>query len=320
MTAHSSALRDVYSVPRPGADFALHPLPPTEVLRSAVMENLRALDWNRYFTIPEQLQRNVVFGPEGMSHPLVLTRGAEAGMLALATSRRPMRIWVPEHSYPGYKRVAAAIQADLVEYRTLSQASTGANSSQAGNDWIVITDPGNPTDCAVPTDDWSSVNDAGFQLIVDSVYSMPGTSQFTKIVEAAVNAGGLVLFSFSKRIPLPGLRLGGIIGKESSQLPPIAHHHASVLDAAVLLALTEHRVMQSLAHQRLEVEHLHREIEQAVLQLGFPIRGSESGIFITTENAPIFTGIDGKRFSSGLLRAHSTQRNLETLLVLGGIR
>lgn len=316
MFTGSDAQCPVYSAPRPGADFALYPLQPTVALRTAVIENMTALDWNRYYKIPEQLLRKAVFQTEKDAHHLVLTRGAEAGMLALAVSQRPARIWVPEHSYPGYMRVASAIQAELKEYRTLSEALNAGHSKNEIQDWIVITYPGNPIDCLISKNKWRGASEFGFQLIVDAVYSMPGTTEFTSIVEAAMGAGGIVLFSFSKCIPLPGIRLGGIITEELSQLPPVAYHHASVLDAAVLLALTDLSVVQSLDQQRLEVAHVHREIKHELLRLGLPILGSKSGIFITTVDDPILTEIRGKRYPSGLLRAHTTKRNLESLRML----
>lgn len=304
-------LKGFLSLPAPGATFALPDGDAPEVFRKQVLTWMQNAEWRSYYRIPEDIAMRAILGdPIETAGAISFYRGAEGALSALAISTRPHTIWAPRDSYPGYARIASMIGAKLRYY-------DGANAPQAVETrepaWIVVTSPGNPRDNTLTAESWEKLRAESVLLIIDAAYAMVGTQHFRETVRAATSVGAFVVFSMSKALPLAGLRLGGCIVPVGASRPIGLHHHATVLDAAVVMALCDAKVSDALHAHRIEQLRIHNALLSELLDRRFDVVGRESGVFVTVEGGESLAHLSGKRYRSGITRLDSSGHNLKLL-------
>jgi len=309
-------LSDFVVEPPDGATFALPHSDIPDRFREHVLASLYAAKWNRYYQIPAAVVETAIFG--GGAPKLCSTsffRGAEGALLALALQMRPDRIWAPFDSYPGYQRVADAVDAKLCGYSvdTIPKPHPADERS-----WLIVTVPGNPRDNFVMPEEWARWRNGSPRIIVDATYEMPGTRRFTELVTVALDAGACVVFSFSKALPLAGLRLGGCILPQGIQQPPGPHHQWSILDVAVIAAMSDVDVAGWMSSHREAQLKVHRRLIEELSGRGHQISGQESGVFVTTQDKIELGVMTGKRYASGIVRLDSSPENISSLIDIHG--
>lgn len=300
-----------------GANFALPSAEAPERFRKHVLATLNDAEWRKYYDIPPSLAERIVFGGSApVDGSLAFFRGAEGALLALALQLQPEMIWAPQDSYPGYERVARAVRATFRHY---SDGSIPPPQSSAGETWLIVTHPGNPRDNFVDTREWARWSSGWPRLIVDATYEMPGTKKFRQLVSVALKAGAGVVFSFSKALPLAGLRLGGCVLPNGVSQPPAPHHHWAVLDAAVMSAMSDPGVAECLEVHREAQLRVHRLLIDALERRGHQVIGRETGIFVTTFFHEELVMLTGKRYPSGIVRLDSSLENVHLLMNCTGV-
>lgn len=143
---------------------------------------------------------------------LLVTSGAREGVwLALSAAAAAGRdvVHVPVPAWPAYAKLAAHLRLRTVPYDVRAPEMALDNMRKRGGGTLVFNFPHNPTGVTWPTSDADAVVAEavrlGMHLVIDEVYSflLQGSSYAGRGVPRTI-----VLDSLSKRLALPGLRVG----------------------------------------------------------------------------------------------------------------
>lgn len=176
--------------------------------RNLVIEQMERSTWSSYVTAanlnPEARLVELLDLP--IPHEqLAVHRGAESALRAHLSLWRASRLWVPELSYPGYRRVASYTGTELATYSDVEDLH-----GVGQKDLVVVADPGMPLYVGELEEVTTAARKRTDMVVIDATFSTLTASRLTRYVAAAMDAGCSLILSASKSLALAALRLAVI--------------------------------------------------------------------------------------------------------------
>lgn len=268
--------------PVPGTSFALPPYSCPEVFESYISEYMRLAPKSQYLKHQDDLIQRTNFGlASELEFDFSLTRGAEDALFKLVAAWRPNCLVVPEFSYPGYRRVSRFFQISLQTYSNASASEEISKLANKSSAMLVITRPGNPENCPFSAEQISNLRRQWEgPVVIDAAYQNFISSSFWSDIKALACGVDAILLSFSKIVPLAGLRLGGILAPTGTR-PVDDSRTWDILAAATFEAFAEPNIIAQLQALYDAQERRQRALKEEFQRYGGEVLGDESPLFLT---------------------------------------
>lgn len=224
-------------VPPQGVSLATSEYGVDPEFRERVMERAASSAWHKYVTVsalkPERRLVELLRLPFSEER-LAVHRGAESALRAHVSLWGVARMWVPELSYPGYRRVASYLGIALVTYANLEDL--GAVDR---DDVVVLADPAVPLFLGELEDVVFVARARTSKVVIDATFSTLTPARLSRYVSVATSAECSLIISASKSLALAALRVAMIYVPKPHSIARVGTEWDVFQCAAVDVLLTD---------------------------------------------------------------------------------
>jgi aspartate aminotransferase len=202
--------------------------------------------------------------------------GGRHGLAALMWAFRRRRLLTPSPYYPGYFEIAEVFGLRL----GLVETDGGWMPSFTERGVYVVNYPNNPTGVVLPREKVRELVDVAEFVISDEIYRDIVFGEFTSPME--LNSFVAVVYSFSKVLSVPGLRVGAVVAPRELIKEVVKFNKATVNVPPTPVQRAIASVADILPRRRAEVSEAYRrraELAAGWLKLEFVRPGGAFYVF-----------------------------------------